>query len=468
VKRTVLGLIVGLLVVAGCTVGPDYRRPTTPVPDEFRGTGPGIPTRAGEGSLGDLKWFELFQDPDLRNLILIALKENYDMRIAAQRILEYRARVTGARAPLFPTVQAGGRYTRSRSPGPGLPTVSSYQLSGDFSWELDFFGRVRRATEAAEADFFNYQENRRLTLQTLVTSLAQAYMELLALDMELQIARRTLQSRQDSYRLVKLRQEGGVDSLLSLRQSEGLVYGASTTIPGLERQVEQKENEITGLLGRNPGPVRRGSLLGQHLKVEVPPGLPSSLLERRPDIRMAEEQLIAANARVGEAKAQLFPQIALTASGGYQSQHLSDLIDPASWFWSLIPALTQPLFMGGQLRANVEAAEARKEQALLTYQQSVQQAFKEVANALVGFRKLREKRAEQERLVKTLADQARLSRIRYQGGVTGYLEVLDSERQFFEAELQLAQDRGNELTSVIALYRALGGGWEVEEGGETP
>jgi multidrug efflux system outer membrane protein len=456
----------------GCTLGPDYQRPVTPLPEEFRGPLPGLVCDAQGRTFGDLRWFELLQDPDLQSLIRTALKENHDVRIAAQRILEYQARLTGTRSSLFPSLQAGGKYMDTRtseeglsSPPPGMAERSAYQVSADLTWEIDFFGRVQRAAEASVAEFFAAEENRKLILQTLVTGLARAYIELLAFDLELDIARRTVLSRLESCRLVRIRQEGGVDSLLALRQAEGLVHGASMTIPELERQVEQKENEIMALLGGYPGPVRRGKLLEQHLKVEIPPGLPSSLLERRPDIRSAEEQLIAANAKIGEAKAQLFPRIALTATGGYESRSFSELIDPASRFWTLVPSLTQPFFTAGRLMANVEAAEARKEQALLTYQKTVQQAFREVADTLVGYRKLREKRQAQERLVNTLTDQARLARRRYHGGVSSYLEVLDSERQLFDAELILAQDRGKEILSVIALYRALGGGWTVEEPG---
>ncbi len=251
--------------------------------------------------------------------------------------------------------------------------------------------------------------------------------------------------------------------MLAVRQAQGLVYGASQTIPDLQRLIEQKENEISTLLGLNPGKIDRSKLDEQNLVVDIPPGLPSSLLERRPDIRAAEEQLVAANARIGEAKALLFPQITLTAAAGYQSVALSRLIAPASSFWTVIPALTQPIFTAGRLRANVKAAEARQQQAMLTYQQTIQQAFREVSDALIGYRKLKETRLEQEKLVATLTDQTRLARMRYRGGVTSYLEVLDSERQLFEAELNLARAKGNELLAVIALYRALGGGWQVDD-----
>ena len=291
-----LALFLSLTLAPGCTVGPDYQRTVTHVPEGFRGAEPGVPHDSAGRTFGDIRWFELLEDPDLQLLIRIALKENHDVRIAAQRILEYQARLTSTRSSLFPTVQAGGKYLESRSSEQGLSPVpddlaerSAYQLFADLSWEIDFFGRVRRATEASAAEFFAAEENYKFIIQTLITGLARAYIELLAFDLELEIARRAVQSRQDSYRLVKIRQQGGVDSLLALRQAEGLVHAASRTIPDLERQVDQKENEITALLGGNPGPVRRGKLLEQHLKVEVPPGLPSSLLERRPDIRTAEE-----------------------------------------------------------------------------------------------------------------------------------------------------------------------------------
>jgi multidrug efflux system outer membrane protein len=353
----------------------------------------------------------------------------------------------------------------ARGPTPiscDLAERSATQIAGDLTWEIDLFGRIRRATEASIADFFASEENRNLVMQLLVTNLARSYIELMELDLELSISQNTLKSRQDSYRLVKIRQEGGVDTMLAVRQAEGLVYGASQTIPNVQRLIEQKENEISTLLGRNPGKIDRSELDKQNLAVTIPPGLPSSLLERRPDIRAAEEQLIAANARIGEAKALLFPQIILTAAAGYQSVALSSLIAPASSFWTVVPALTQPTFTAGRLRANVKATEARQQQALLAYQQTIQQAFREVSDALIGYRKLKESRLEQEKLVATLTDQTRLARMRYRGGVTSYLEVLDSERQLFEAELNLARAQGNETLAVIALYRALGGGWQVE------
>jgi multidrug efflux system outer membrane protein len=466
-RSWLIGLAVCLL--AGCAVGSDYQRPAYPAPTDFRGEGPGIPTRPADVSLGDLRWFEVFKDPKLQELIRLALKENYDVRIAAQRVLEARQLVTATRSFLFPSVFFDASHINTRTSERGLTPVppdlserSAQQLAGDLTWELDFFGRIRRATEASIADFFASEENRNLINQLLVTNLARAYIELLEVDLELEIARQTLKSRQASYRLVKFRQEGGVDTMLAVRQAEGLVYGASQTIPDLQRLIEQKENEISTLLGRNPGKIDRGKLDEQDLLVKIPPGLPSSLLERRPDIRGAEQQLVAANARIGEAKALLFPQITLTASAGYQSAALSRLIAPASSFWTVIPALTQPIFTAGRLRANVRAAEARKQQALLGYQQTIQQAFREVSDSLIGYRKLEETRREQEKLVATLTDQTRLARLRYRGGVTSYLEVLDSERQLFDAELNLARAKGNELLAVIALYRALGGGWQVD------
>ncbi len=458
-----------LLLVAGCAVGPDYERPAYPVPQKFRGEGPGIPATAqSQVSFGDLPWFELFRDPKLQNLIRLALKENYDVRIAAERELEARELVTATRSFLFPSIFAGISYISTRTSERGITPVSralaersATQITGDLSWELDFFGRIRRATEASVADFFAAEENRRVVTQLLVTNLARTYIELMELDLELEISRHTLKTREDSYRLVKIREEGGVDTMLAVRQAEGLVYGASQLIPELQRLIEQKENEITTLLGRNPSKIDRSRLDQQDLTVEIPPGLPSSLLERRPDIRRAEEELIAANARIGEAKALLFPRIILTAAAGYQSAALSALISPASSFWTVIPALTQPIFTAGRLRANVRAAEARQQQALLAYQRTIQQAFREVSDALIGYRKLKETRLEQEKLVKALEDQTRLARMRYMGGVTSYLEVLDSERQLFEAQLNLAQAKGNELLAVITLYRALGGGWQA-------
>jgi len=466
--RTRLLTFLLFILMCGCAVGPDYQRPAYPVPENFRGQGGDIPGPPAAASLGDLRWFEVFKDPKLQELITIALKENYDIQIAAQRVLQARELVTIQRSFLFPTVNARGQVesirTSERGFTPGVPRTERLAglVFGDLSWEIDFFGRIRRATEAARAEFFASEENRKFVIQTLVTDLARAYIELRALDQQLDISHRTVKVREESLKLVKARFDYGWDSLTPVLMTENLVYGARAVVPDLKRAIEQKENQISVLLGRNPGPITRGkSLLKQELTVTIPPGLTSSLLERRPDIRFAEQTLVAANARVGEAKALLFPNIRITGAAGWESAALRTLFTGPASFWDLVmPGITQPIFQAGRLRAGVRAAEAVKQESLLNYKKSIQQAFREVADSLVGVRMLKEVRSESEKQVKALSQQTDLAYQRYYGGVTPYLEVLDSDRQLFEAELKLTQDRANELLAVIALYRALGGGWQ--------
>jgi outer membrane protein, multidrug efflux system len=466
--RIRLTVILMLMLTYGCAVGPDYQRPGYPVPSAYRGEGPDIPTQPAEASFGDLKWFEVFKDEKLQELIKIALQENYDVQIAAQRVLQAREQVVIQRSFLFPSINANGQMESIRTSERGFtPTFPRSErmaglIFGDLSWELDFFGRIRRATEAARAEFFASEENRKFVIQTLVTDLARAYIELRALDQQLEISNRTVKVREESLKLVKARFDYGWDSLTPVLMTENLVYGARAVVPDLKRAIEQKENQISVLLGRNPGPITRGkSLLEQDLTVTIPPGLTSTLLERRPDIRFAEQTLVAANARIGEAKALLFPNIRITGASGWESAALKSLFTGPASFWDLVaPGITQPIFQAGRLRAGVRVAEAVKKEALLTYKKSIQQAFREVSDSLVGVRMLKEVRLESGKQVKALSQQTDLAYQRYYGGVTPYLEVLDSDRQLFESELKLTQDRANEFLAVIALYRALGGGWQ--------
>jgi outer membrane protein, multidrug efflux system len=457
-----------LLMFTGCLVGPDYQRPEYPAPEQYRGEGPGLPAKPSAQSFGEIKWFEVFKDPQLQELIRIALQENYDVKIAAQRLLAAREQITITRSPLFPQVNAGGQWETERYSSRGLipfpikkTDVSVGYVLGDLTWELDFFGRIRRATEAARADFFASDWNRKLVIQTLVTSLAQSYFQLLGYDLQLELSRSTVKVRQDSLKLVKARYDFGWDSLAPVLMTENLLYGATQVVPTLERLIEQQENQISTLLGRNPGKITRGKpLREQNLTVTVPPGLPSALLERRPDILYAEQQLVAANARVGESKALLFPQITLTGTAGWQSRALSHLVSGPASFWDIIAGLTQPIFRGGSLRAGVRQQEAQKEAAILGYKKAVQQAFQDVSDSLVAVRRIHETRLEVQKQREALAKQTELAYQRYYGGVTNFLEVLDSDQQLFQVELTLAQSRTNELLAVIALYRALGGGWE--------
>jgi multidrug efflux system outer membrane protein len=461
-KFTALTLM--LLLLAGCTVGPNYKRPKTDVPGAYRGLAPDQATPSESASLGDQKWWEVFQDEQLQQLIRTALQQNYDVRIAATRILEAQAVLGITRADQLPTVTGGASTTSQRTPrSKVIPPIESSpsQVNLAFVWELDFWGRYRRATEAARANLLASQWARQEVISTLVSNVASAYLQLRELDLELEISQRTLASREDSLKLTKLLADHGATSMLDVRQAEQLVFTAGEQIPSLERRIEQQENFISTLLGKNPDAVPRGrKLTEQPHAPQVPAGLTSALLERRPDIRQAEQQLVAFNARIGIAKAAYFPQIALTANGGYQSSALGSLFTGPAGLWSFGGSLAQPIFEGGRLRNNVRLTEAQKEEAVLFYQQTIQQAFREVSDALIAYRKDQEFRQQQEQLTGSAEDAAHLSDIRYKGGATSYLEVLTNQTNYFSAELNLAQARLNELLALVQLYKALGGGWQ--------
>jgi multidrug efflux system outer membrane protein len=414
--------------------------------------------------LGDEKWWEVFQDKELQGLIRTALKNNYDVRIAAARVLQAQAQLGITRADQLPSVSVGGNITGEQSATSGpIPSfqTSFGQANAVGSWNLDFWGKYRRATEAARANLLSAQWAQKEVMSTLVASVASNYFLLRQLDLELEISRRTLNSRRDSLQLVQTLEQHGINSLLDVRQSEQLVYTAAAEIPDLERQITQEENAISILLGNNPGDIPRGlRLTEQPHAPEVPVGVPSSLLERRPDILRAEQNLIAANAQIGVAKAAYFPQISLTGAGGYQSTALSNLFSGPAGFWSLVGGVSQPIFQGGRLKSNVRFTEAQREEFLLTYKQTIQGAFRDVSNALIAYRKNREFRIQQEHLVQSAQDAARLSEVRFKAGTTDYLEVLTNNTNSFSAELALAQAEGNELTALVQLYQALGGGWQ--------
>lgn len=468
-----------LIGTAACSVGPNYKRPAANVPAGYRGaiapeapaTGPQptsssvVPsTGTAPASLGDEKWWEVFQDKELQGLIRTALKNNYDIRIAATRVLEARAELGIVRADQLPSLNAGGNVTSERNakvgPIPGFELTQG-QVSASAAWNVDFWGRYRRATESARATLLANEWAQKEVKATLVANLASSYFLLRQLDLELEISKRTLGSRQDSLELTKTLEQHGINSLLDVRQSEQLVYTAAEEVPDLERQIEQEENAISILLGNNPGDIPRGlKLTEQPHSPEVPVGLPSSLLERRPDIREAEENLVAANAQIGVARAAYFPQISLTGTAGYESAALTNLFTGPAGIWTLVGSVTQPIFQGGRLKSNVRLAEAQHEQLLLTYQQTIQGAFRDVSNALVAYRKFREFRVQQEHLLESAQDAARLSQVRFKAGTADYLEVLTNETNSFSAELALAQARGNELNALVQLYQALGGGWE--------
>jgi multidrug efflux system outer membrane protein len=456
-------IAIAFLVLTGCTLGPKYKRPPVAVPDTYRGLAAdaGPPTTS---SLGDEKWWTVFQDPQLQALIREALSQNYDVRIAAVRVLQAQASLGITRADQFPTITGGVSASNDRIPATTVTKeyeTSPFQVNLSLFWELDFWGKFRRATEAARATVLTTEWGQRAVISSLVSNVASAYFQLLELDSEMEISRRTLGSRKESLRLAEVRARGGTTSLIDVRQSEQLVYAAAAAIPDLERRTEQQENLISILLGKNPAPVGRGKPLVENpLLPVVPSGLTSSLLERRPDIQSAEQQLVAANARIGVAKAAYFPAITLTAVGGYQSPALTNLFTGPAGLWSFGGQLLQPIFTGGRIRSNVRLTEAQQREAVLVYQQSIQQAFREVSDSLVAYRKNQEFRALQELLTNSAQDTTRLANMRYQGGVTSYLEVLDSDTRYFDAQLGLAQAQLNERLALVQLYNALGGGWQ--------
>jgi multidrug efflux system outer membrane protein len=414
--------------------------------------------------LGDEKWWDVFEDKELQGLIRTALKNNYDVRIAAARVLEAQAQLGITRADQFPSLSVGGNVNSVRNPKIGpFPSyeVTQGELTASAAWNLDFWGRYRRATESARATLLANEWAQKEVMATLVASVASDYFLLRQLDLELEISKRTLGSREDSLDLTKTLEQHGINSLLDVRQSEQLVYTAAAEVPDLERQIAQEENAISILLGNNPGDIPRGLKLTEEPHApEVPVGLPSALLERRPDIRQAEQNLIAANAQIGVARAAYFPQISLTGTAGYESAALTSLFTGPAGVWTLAGSFTQPIFEGGRLKSGVRLAEAQHEQLLLTYQQTIQGAFRDVSNALVAYRKNREFRIQQQHLVESAQDASRLSQIRFKAGTTDYLEVLTNETNSFSAELALAQAQGNELNALVQLYQALGGGWE--------
>jgi multidrug efflux system outer membrane protein len=464
--RRLISLSLVMLLLSGCAVGPNYKRPSVNVPGTYRGAMPQETANPAAESLGDQKWWEVFEDQQLQDLIHTAFQQNYDVRIAATRILEAQAQVGITRADQLPTINAGAQTVDQRSARTKLfPAfgTSAHQVDLSLDWELDFWGKYRRASESARANLLATQWAREAVTSTLVSDVAAAYFQLRELDLELEISRRTLASRRDSLQLTQTLANGGATSMLDVRQAEQLVFTAAGTIPDLERRIEQQENFISTLLGNNPGPIARGTKLTEQPHMpEVPAGLPSSLLERRPDIRQAEAQLIAANAQIGVAKADYFPQISLTASSGFQSSALTSLFTGPAGLWSFGGSLTQPLFAGGRIRSNVKFTEARQQEAALVYQQTIQQAFRGVSDALVEYRKDREFREQQEQLVFSAQDAARLSETRYRGGATSYLEVLTNETNYFDAELGLAQSQLNELLGLVRIYRNLGGGWQEQ------
>ena len=453
-----------VLFLAGCTVGPNYKRPIVNAPATFRGLTDAETANAAPASLGDQKWWEVFQDQQLQQLIRTALQQNYDVRIAAARVLEAEAQLGITHANQFPTVSATGVGASQRNPATGpIPSyVYNYgRVSATAAWQLDFWGMYRRATEAARAEVLASEWARQQVKVTLVANVAAAYFQLRELDLELDITKSALASRKESLQLTQTLEEHGINSILDVRQAEQLVYTAAAEIAGQERRIEQQENLLSILLGNNPADVPRGiELTGQPHAPEIPAGLPSSLLERRPDIRRAEQLMVAANAQIGVARAAYFPQISLTATPGFQSSALTSLFSGSSGLWTFSGSIAQPVFTAGKIRSGVRLAEAQQQETLLVYQQTIQGAFRGVSDALVAYRRDQEFRAQQELLARSAQDAAQLSGMRYKSGTTSYLEVLTNETNYFTAELGLAQARLNELLALVQIYQALGGGWQ--------
>lgn len=455
------------LAASACTVGPNYKRPVAQLPEAYRAAAPTGVLAADQPSLGDQKWWEVFQDEQLQELIRTALRQNFDVRIAAARVAEARAQLGITRADQFPQVDGSALADRERVSASPVPLPSQafernvFQVGVSTSWEVDFWGKFRRATEAARATLAATEWGRRAVVTSLVAQVAEAYFALRAIDLNLDISRQTLASRQESLRLTQVRAAGGVASELDVRQAEQLVFGASAVIVDLERQAEQQENLISILQGSNPGAVPRGrTLTDQPLIPQVPTGLPSALLERRPDIVEAEQTLVAANANIGVLRANFFPEVSLTGSGGFQSAALSSLLTGPAAFFTVGATLLQPVFTAGRTRSQVELAEARRDEVLLAYQQTILESLRDVSDALIAYRRNREFRDQQQLLTRSAGDALRLTTVRYQGGASSYLEVLDADTRLFAAQLVLAQAQLNELLAIVQIYRALGGGWE--------
>ena len=460
--RACICLVLGLLL-AGCLLGPNYKRPPVEAPGAYRGDSDA--SMAASEALGDEKWWDVFQDPVLQQLIRTAIEQNYDLRIAASRVLQAQAQVGITRANQFPTVSAGAEAFSERNPkiSSAFPSYEANAGQVDLAvvWNLDFWGKYRRQTEAARASLLASRWGQRAVLASVVSNVASAYFTLRELDLALDVSKKTLAARQDSLRLTSVLAKHGSASALDVRQSEQLVYTAAETIPDLERQIALQENSLSILLGRNPGSIPRGRpLTEQPNPPAIPVGLPSELLERRPDIREAEANLVAANAQIGVAKAAFFPSISLTGTAGYESFALNNLFTHSQRVWDGAASLTQPVFAGGALRAGMRLAKAQEQEMLLTYQQTIMNAFQEVSNSLIAYQKGREFREQQELLTTAAEDADRLSKILYEHGGASYLQVLISENNDLAAELNLAQAELNERLALIQIYNALGGGWQ--------
>jgi multidrug efflux system outer membrane protein len=456
-------VIVASAMLAGCTVGPKYHRPALQTPAAYRDLSDNPQLQSQAASYADLPWWQVFQDPKLQELIRTALKQNYDLQLATERINAARAQVAVTRSSLFPQVSGNANFAGGKEPTE-QSRYNFLELTADATFQLDFFGKLRRETEAARAQLLASEDARQVVILTLVSDVASAYFTLLQLDLELRITRETVNTQTDSVKLTQLRLEHGVATKLDVLQAQEVLDTANAAIPDLERQIAQEEDAISILLGNYPQDIARGTpLIAQTLPPEVPAGLPSSIIERRPDIREAEQILVAANANIGVAKAQFFPQISLTGGGGGafgRSSAFSSLMTTQLGIWSYGAQVSQPIFTGGALKGNLHLAESEHNQALITYRQAIQHAFGDVSDALIGYEKLHQVRTRQQDSVADLQEAVRISTLRYKGGTTTYLEVLDGQRSLYGAELTLAAARGDEYRSLVQLYKALGGGWQ--------
>lgn len=457
-------LFVLLLSIGACAVGPDYERPAIDSPDGWRFE------YQQTNDTANIKWWQQFDDPVLDDLISTALQENKDVRIAAARVEEFVGRLRTTRSGLFPQFgyDLQGQRQRDTDSGsipvpPGVdPINESYSAVINARWELDLWGKLRRASEAARADLLASEESRRTVILTLVSAVATTYVDLRNFDKQLEIARRTLESRGDALHIFQLRYDGGVVSELELNQVKSEYEQAAAAVPVQQRLIAETENALSVLLGRNPGSIPRGKSIDELTLPSVPAALPSSLLDQRPDIRVAEQNLIAANARIGVAKARYFPTVSLTGFFGSASAELSDLFSSPAQTWNFGGSITGPIFTGGAISGEVQTATAQQQQLLFTYQQTIQNAFREAEDSLIGHVKFREQLDAQGRRIDALRNYARLAKLRFEGGYTGYLEVLDSERSLFAAELAYAQNQSDVYTSLVNIYKSIGGGWIVE------
>jgi outer membrane protein, multidrug efflux system len=461
--RPFVAVLLTSSLIGGCTVGPKYQKPAIQPPAAYHDLGESSQVPPMAASYADLPWWQVFQDPQLQELIRTALKQNYDLQIATERINAARDQVAITRSNLFPQVSGNANFHG----GQELTAQSKFNflaLTADAAFQLDLFGKLRRATQASRAQLLATEEAQRTVTLTLVSDVASAYFNLLQLDLELQITKDTVETQEGSVKLTSLRLNHGVATKLDVLQAQQVLDTANAQIPDLQRQIAQEEDAISVLLGNYPSAMPRGIPLAQQsLPPGIPPGLPSSLIDRRPDIRQAEQNLIAANAEIGVAKAEFFPQISLTGAGGGafgRSSVFTSMMSSQLPIWSYGVQVSQPIFTGGALRGNLRLAESQYKQALLVYKQTIQVAFGDVSDALIGYQKLHEVRIRQQQVVDDLAESVRLSVMRYKGGTTTYLEVLDGQRSLFSAELTLAQARGNEYQSLVQLYKALGGGWQ--------